>query len=529
MMNCQLPSSRRIAGLAAVLALLLPLALQAESFRWAGTTDPQTMDPHASNTAPVLGFLNNVYEGLVRRDKQMQVEPALATSWEKLEEGGWRFTLREGVTFHDGARFDADDVLFSYERASSEESDARSWFAPVSQVRVVDDYTIDFLTIEPNPLFPSSIANFMIMDRDWARNNGALRPSKEAENHATRNTNGTGAFKVTSRDPGVRTELEPYADWWDKLESNITRAVFTPIGQSATGMAALLSGEIDLISPIPLQDVPRMKERNGFTVHEGVEARVIMFGFRHNGDALSFSDDVQGRNPFQDVRVRQAVYQSIDVDTLIAKIMRGNAQPAAQLVSADMNGYSVDLGTRLPFDVLAAKALLADAGYPDGFSFGLQCPNDRYINDESICKAAASMMAKAGLNARLSSMPVRSYWPELREGKFDMYLLGWSPGTFDAEHPIRFLAATPNEEKKLGSWNFGGYSSARVDELLPSIQTELDESTRQAMLNEVHKILQDEIAYVPLYVQPLIWASKDNIQLTQRSDDFFLLRWVTVN
>ncbi len=515
--------------LASSLVATWPMAANAETFAWAGTTDPQTLDPHAVNTAPVLGFLNNVYEGLVRRDKQMQIQPALATSWESLPDNGWRFKLREGVTFHDGSAFNADDVLFSYERASSEAADTRSWFAAVSEVQVVDDYTIDFLTAAPNPLFPSSISNFMIMDRDWTVDNAAQLPSKEAENHATRNTNGTGAFRVTRRDPGVRTELEPFANWWDTSESNITKAVFTPIGQSATGMAALLSGEIDFISPIPLQDVPRMKERNGFTVHEGIEARIIMFGFNHEAQALMFSDDVEGKNPFQDVRVRTAAYQAIDVDTLIDKIMRGNAQPAAQLVSSSMSGYSESLSERLPYDPEAAKALLAEAGYPDGFSFGLQCPNDRYINDESICKAAASMMAKVGLNATLTSMPVRNYWPELREDKFDMYLLGWSPGTFDAEHPIRFLAATPNEEKKLGSWNFGGFSNQTVDELLPAIQTELDETKRQAMIDEAHGVLQDETAYVPLYVQPLIWASKDNIELTQRSDNFFILRWVTVN
>ncbi|MBX2836742.1 MAG: ABC transporter substrate-binding protein [Gammaproteobacteria bacterium] len=502
---------------------------QAETFRWAGTTDPQTMDPHATNTAPVLGFLNNVYEGLVRRNKEMKIEPALAIGWEALGSDGWRFKLREGVTFHNGSAFTADDVLFSYERASSEESDVRSWFAPVSEVKIVDEFTIDFLTTAPNPLFPDSIANFMILDREWAESNEAERPSKEAENFATRNSNGTGAFTVVSRDPGVQTVLAPFEQWWDDLESNITEAVFTPIGQSATGMAALLSGEIDFISPIPLQDVPRMKERSGFTVHEGVEARVIMFGFAHQAEALKFSDDTSDANPFQDVRVRQAAYQSIDVDTLIAKVMRGNAQPAAQLVSDAMRGYSQSNSDRLAYDPEAAKQLLADAGYPEGFSFGLQCPNDRYINDESICKAAASMMAKVGLNAKLTSMPVRNYWPELREDKFDMYLLGWSPGTFDAEHPIRFLASTPNSEKKLGSWNFGDYSNSRVDELLPMIQTELDDSKRQAMIDEVNALLQSDIAYIPMYVQPLIWASKDTISLTQRTDNFFILRWVTIN
>jgi len=517
-------------AIGAVLGLLsVAQTVNAEAFRWAGSTDPQTMDPHATNSAPVLGFLNNVYEGLVRRNKEMKIEPALAESWEQLGADGWRFNLRKDVTFHDGSAFTADDVLFSYERASSEESDVRSWFAPVKSVEVVDDHTVDFLTNAPNPLFPDSIANFMIMDRDWTTSNDAALPSKEAENHATRNTNGTGAFTVTSRDPGVKTVLAPFDGWWDTLESNITEATFTPIGQSATGVAALLSGEIDFISPIPLQDVPRMKERDGFTVHEGVEARVLMFGFAHQAGELKFSDDVTGKNPFQDVRVRQAAYQSINVDALIDKIMRGNAQPASQLVSSAMRGFSSANDNRLAYDPEAAKQLMADAGYENGFSFGLQCPNDRYINDEAICKAAASMMAKVGLNANLTSMPVRTYWPELREDKFDMYLLGWSPGTFDHEHPIRFLVTTPNTEKKLGSWNFGDFSNTRVDELLPMIQTELDDTKRQAMLDETTAIMQQEVAYIPMYVQPLIWASKDNIELTQRTDNFFILRWVTVN
>lgn len=508
---------------------LLASSVAAETFRWAGKTDPQTLDPHAVSSAPVLGFLNNVYEGLVRRNKAMQIEPALATGWESIGNEGWRFTLREGVTFHNGAAFTADDVLFSYERASSEESDVRSWFSSISDVQVVDDYTIDFLTTAPNPLFPDSIANFMMMDRDWSNDNNASRPSKEAENYATLNTNGTGAFVVTERDPGVRTVLKPFADWWDTTQSNISEAIFTPIGQSATGMAALLSGEIDFISPIPLQDVPRMKARDGFTVHDGVEARVLMFGFAHQSNTLMFSDETTGKNPFQDVNVRRAAYQSINVDALIQKIMRGNAQPASQLVSNAMRGYSKQYADRLAYDPEAAKSALAEAGYPDGFSFGLQCPNDRYINDESICKAAASMMAKVGLNAKLTTMPVRSYWPELRESNFDMYLLGWSPGTFDAEHPIRFLASTPNKEKKLGSWNFGAYSNAKVDELLPMIQTELDDSKRQSMIDEITAIMQDDVAYIPMYVQPLIWASKDNISLTQRTDNFFILRWVTIN
>ena len=157
------------------------------------------------------------------------------------------------------------------------------------------------------------------------------------------------------------------------------------------------------------------------------------------------------------------------------------------------------------------------------------CPNNRYLNDESVCQATVSMLAQIGLDAQLYAMPVQNYWPELRADNFDMYLLGWSPGTFDHEHPIRFLVSTPNEEKRLGSWNFGGFSNDRVDALLPMIQSEIDDTKRQAMLDEVTAIYQSEHAYVPLYVQPLVWGTGSNIELTQRPDNFFILRWVTVN
>lgn len=525
MTRSSLPIAALVAG-----GIALAVPASAETFRWASATDPQTMDPHAVNAAPVTSFLNNVYEGLVRRNAEMAIEPSLATSWAPLDgEDGWRFKLREGVTFHDGADFTADDVLFSYERAASEESDVRSWFAPVSEVRVVDDTTIDFVTNAPNPLFPDSIANFLIMDRGWAEANEATRPARDAENFATRNANGTGPFRLVSRDPGIETRLAPFDGWWDEAAHNVTEAIYTLIGNPATGLAALLSGEIDMISPIPLQDVAQVEGREGFQVLEGLETRVIMLGFGHDRETLKYGADAGAPNPFLDARVRRAVALAVDVDTIDRVIMRGKTALASQLLPAGLSGYSEANDAPVSFDEAGARALLAEAGYPDGFSFGLMCPNDRYINDEAVCRAVASMLARVGIDAELTAMPVRNYWEELRADNFDMYLLGWSPGTFDAEHPIRFLAATPNEETRVGSWNFGGYSNPRVDELLPQIQRELDPAARQAMLDEVAAILQAEVAYVPLYVEPLIWAAKDSVDLVQRPDNFFMLRWVRVN
>ncbi|MEM9031939.1 MAG: ABC transporter substrate-binding protein, partial [Pseudomonadota bacterium] len=439
-------------------------------------------------------------------------------------------TLREGVTFHDGSDFTAEDVVFSFERASSEAADTRSWFAPVSEVVAVDDYTVDIMTSAPNPVFPASIANWMMMDAGWATSNGAERPDKEAGNFATLNANGTGAFMVTDRQPGLQTVVEPFAGWWGTPEHNITRATFTPIQNPATRVAALLSGEVDMIEPVPIQDAARVDERDGVQVVRGVESRVIMLGFTHEAEALKYGSNAGDPNPFKDVRVREALARAVNVPAILQTIMRGSAEPVSQLVTPAMRGFSEANAARTEYDVEAAKALLAEAGYPEGFGFGLKCPNNRYLNDEAVCQAVVSMLAQVGIAAELDAMPVQNYWPELRADNFDMYLLGWSPGgAFDHEHPVRFLASTPNEEKKLGSWNFGGYSNARIDELLPLIQSEIDEGKRQAMLDEVVGLYQGEHAYVPLYVQPLVWGVKDNIDLTQRPDNFFILRWVTVN
>ncbi|MBM1221718.1 ABC transporter substrate-binding protein [Ponticoccus sp. SC2-23] len=511
---------------ALLLAVACAIATPAvsETFHWAGTTDPNTMDPHAGNSAPVLGFLNNIYEGLVRRGTDMAIEPSLATSWEPIGNGeGWRFILREGVTFHDGSDFNAEDVVFSYQRAASEASDVRSWFASVTDVVAVDDYTVDILTSNPQPIFPDSIANWMMMDSGWTMASSADLPAPGEGNFATLNANGTGPYVLAERQPGLETVLEPFEGWWGEERGNVTRGIFTPIDNSATAVAALLAGDVDMINPVPVQDADRLDGVDGVRLIRGTEARVIMFGFSQDKDTLFGTDDA---NPFLDVRVRQAVAHAINVPAILQTIMRGSAEPAAQLVGAEMNGFSEGLAMRPGLDLDRARALLTDAGYPDGFSFLLKCPNDRYINDESVCQATVAMLAQIGLDAQLDAIPVSNYWPELREDNYDMYLLGWSPGTFDAEHPFRFLVHTPQDN--IGTWNFGGYSNARVDELIPAIQSEIDPVARQAMLDEVAATVQDDVVYVPLYIQPLLWGAADNIELTQRVDNFFILRWVTV-
>ena len=499
------------------------------SFGETGSFD--SLNPHIRKGSVPWQLRSLAYESLMGRSygEPFTLYGLLAESVETGPNREWvEFTLREGTRFSDGSPLGVEDVLFSYQRASSEAADTASWFSPVSAVNVVDDFTIDFMTKAPNPIFPDSIANFMILDKGWAEANNAALPTKEAENFATLNANGTGAFMVSERAPGLKTVLEPFANWWGTPEHNITRAEFTPIQNSATAVAALLSGDVDMINPVPIQDAARLAGQDGVEVIQGIEARVIMFGFAHQAETLKYGDNAGAPNPFLDVRVRQAVGHAINVDAILQTIMRGNAAPASQLVSPAMRGFSADLAGRPAYDPDKARALLAEAGYPDGFAFGLKCPNDRYLNDEAVCQAAVSMLAQVGITADLDAMPVRNYWPELRADNFDMYMLGWSPGTFDAEHPIRFLVTTPDAEKKLGSWNFGDYSNARVDEILPMVQSEIDAAKRQALLDEATAIYQTEAAYVPLYVQPLVWGVSRNVSLTQRPDNFLILRWITL-
>lgn len=503
---------------AATTAILLAGPVAADDFTWATGSDPNTMDPHAAATAPVLGFLNNIYEGLVRRDGDMNLEPSLAVAWEPISDIGWRFQLRSGVQFHDGSDFNAEDVIFSFERASSDESDVKSYFATIQDVLAPDPYTVEFYTTQPDPLFPSGIANWLIMDKTWTEAKDAARPNRDGQIATNIEANGTGPFKLTSRVADTETKLEAFADWWDEPTHNITTATMRPVASDATRVAALLSGEVDLIEPVPLQDVPRLAADPGIEVLQGVESRVMFYGFDHQSDG-----------PLADVRVRRAIYQAIDAEAIAEKIMRGNAKVSGLLIGPGVNGYKAADDVRLATDLDAAKASLAEAGYADGFAMTLRCPNDRYINDEAICAATVAMLEKLGLSVALDAVPVSIYWDELRAGEFDMYLLGWSPGTFDAEHPIRFLMHTPDAEAKLGSWNFGGYSNPRVDELLPAIQTEIDQSTRQAMIDEVHGILKSDVVYAPLHVQPLVWAVKGNTSVTQRPDNFFLLRWVQID
>ena len=516
--------------LAAVALLLMAAPATAKTLRFANQGDALSMDPHSLNESLQLNFLLNIYEPLVGRGKNLELIPLLATDWKQTAPTVWRFNLRRGVSFHDGTPFTADDVIFSFQRARGDGSDVKTYVGAIREIRRIDDHAIDIVTQEPFPILPDVISLWMIMSRKWSEDNRATQPvdkRKGVENAASFRANGTGPFRLRAREPAVRTTLVRNGNYWDKsIETNITEAVFTPIGSASTRVAALLSGEIDMMEPVPVQDVARIAAHPNLKVMQGPELRTIFLGMDQARSELLYSN-VKGRNPFQDRRVRQAFYQAIDVNAIQRAVMRGASTPTALMIAPGIKGFPADLNTRLAFDPEASRRLLAQAGYAQGFEVGMNCPNDRYVNDEEICKAVAAMLARIGIRIDLMAESKSTYFPKILSRNTSFYLLGWTPGSYDSHNPLFALMSTPGAGGQ-GQFNLGSYSNPRVDELTRAIATETDAARRQAMIREAMKIHQDDIGHLPLHQQALAWAMKRGVTTVQLADNFMFLKWTVV-
>lgn len=517
----------RLASLAAALALA-GLSAHAVTLRVANVGDVQSMDPHSLNETLQLSFTGSVYEPLIGRDKQMRLTPILATKWTQKSPTVWHFDLRRNVKFHDGSPFTADDVVFSFKRAAGEGSDMKGSTTSVKEVRKIDDHTVEVETTAPNPILPELLTTLYMLPKKWCEENKAERPvdrRKGIENVASFKANGTGPYRLKERQPSTRTVLVRNFNYWDKVEGNVDEVVFTPIGNDATRVAALLSGEIDIMEPVPLQDVDRLKGA-GFTVLQGPELRTIFLGMDQKRDELLFSN-VKGKNPFKDKRVRQAFYQAIDVEGIKTRVMRNAATPTAEMVGPGVRGFQPDMNKRLPYDVEAAKKLMAEAGYPNGFEVGMNCPNDRYVNDAAICQAVAANLARIGVKVNLQTETKVTYFPKILRRDTSFYLLGWTPSTNDAHDAMSALSATPND-KGQGQFNLGAYSNPKFDELTAKVQSETDDKKRNEMIREAFKIHADDVAHIPLHQQALAWGMKKNVSVVQLPDNRMFFKWATV-
>ncbi|GGH24122.1 peptide/nickel transport system substrate-binding protein [Cribrihabitans marinus] len=494
---------------------LVASAASAETLRWARAGDSLTLDPHAQNEGPTHALAHQIMEPLIIRDMTGSMVPALATEWSPSEEDPnvWVFKLREGVTFHDGAAFDSEDVVFSINRAMTEDSDMKELLSSVKEVRAPDQYTVEIVTDGPNPIMANNLTNLFIMDKDWTEANGAVEVQDYEggeDTFAAKNANGTGPYKLVSREPDVKTVLALNENYWgmDEFPMEVTEIIYTPIQNAATRVAALLSGEVDFIQDVPVQDLQRVAQADGLDVRTAPQNRVIFFGMNMGAEDLD-NDNVDGKNPLADVRVRQAMSMAINRDAIKQVVMRGQSQPAGMIAPPFVNGWNQEMDSASKTDIAAAKALMEEAGYADGFSIQLDCPNDRYVNDEAICQAAVGMLAQIGVTVNLDAKPKAQHFPLISNGETDFYMLGWGVPTYDSEYIFNFLVHTRGD--KYGSWNGTGYSNPELDAKIQGLASETDLPKRNEMINEIWQVVQEEQLYIPIHHQVLNWGMKSGI------------------
>jgi peptide/nickel transport system substrate-binding protein len=505
----------------------------AQTLRYANQGELKSLDPYTLNESTTHAHLGHVYEGLIARDKDLKIIPGLAESWEIAEEPTrWRFHLRKGVKFQNGDPFTADDVVFSADRVRKQGSNLQTRIDPGVKVVKVDDYTVDFILPSPNPILHSQWDTWYIMDKKWAEANNVVEPTPAAAtspSFASLHANGTGAFSIESHQPGVKTVFKANPNWWRKPEHNLKEIVFTPIGSDATRVAALLSGEVDVIEPVPIQDIARVDSSPNAQVLKGPELRTIFLGMDQVRDELLYSN-VKGKNPFRDVRVREAFFKAVDIELIKNRVMRGLSTPSALMIAPQLFKLSGDF-TRPKFDPDGAKKLLTEAGYPDGFEVTMDCPNDRYVNDAAICQAVVGMLARIGVKVNLLAQPKAQYFAKvLKPGGYQtsFYLLGWTPGTFDSHNVLHDIMGCRDDPKSnSGEANLGGYCNKKVDEITAKVLVESDTAKRDLLIKEAYEIAAKDFGYIPLHQQALAWGVSKKVKLTQRADNQVLLYWAT--
>ena len=492
----------------------------AVTLKWAAQNDILTLDPHSQNHATTHSILQHTYEGLTRYTRDYKIEPSLAVSWKEITPTQWRFTLRQGVKFHDGSPFTADDVVFSFGRIKQPQGTNQVYVTGINEVRKVDDFTVDMILAGPTPILLRNIVDFRIMSKSWSEKNRSQNIqdyAKKEETFASRNTNGTGPYLIKGWEPDKRIVFAANKDWWGKLDGNVTDVIYTPIKSDQTRVSALLSGDVDLVTDLPTQDVERLRKAQNLKVLDGHEVRTIFIGMDQHNDELKYSS-VKGKNPFKDVRVRRALNMAVDREAIRRVTMGGLSIPAGIMVAPGVHGYSKQIDRVTKYDIAGAKKLLAEAGYPDGFEFTLDCPNNRYVNDEKICQALVSMWAKAGIRAKLNSVQFSNFIPKILNFDSSAYLLGWGVATFDALYTLQSLVRTKTTGAD-GSFNLGRISNLKLDNTIDAIKIATDPVARDALLKEGLETTRDEAYYIPLHHQLRPWAMKKNVTTVHSPDD----------
>lgn len=512
------------------LAALLASGAQAQVLRWASQGDPQTMDPHSQNESMTNMMNGQVYERLVMRDRNLNIVPSLAVSWQQTSPTVWRFKLRPNVKFHDGTPLTADDVVYSINRGKEPTSQIAVYANAVGKPVAIDPLTVEFQLEKVNPIFLQHLDALWIMSKPWSEKNKVTKPldfKNKEESYASFNANGTGPFMLASRAPGIKTTYKRNPNWWGKFEGNVQEIVYTPISNDATRLAALVSGEIDFVLDPAPRDVPRLRNTAGVKVIDGPENRVVFIGMDQSRDELLYSS-VKGKNPFKDLRVRKALYEAVDIETMKTKLMNNQAVPTGGNTPSPLAAYNDPaIETRLPYDLANARKLMAEAGYADGFEVTLDCPNNRYINDEEICITLASMWSKIGVKVRVNAMPRATYFPKMEKYDTSMYMLGWGGAVTDAETTLTPVMRTV-APGGAGTFNYGRVSNPKFDQLAIQSSSEGDPKKREQLVKAALLEWKEQVHTIPLHRQVIPWAARSNVEVVHRPDNWLEVPWVTV-
>ncbi len=505
--------------LGAVAAVLLAGNVGATDLRVGLKLEPSSIDPHYHNLSPNNAFARHIFDRLVQTDDKQRLHPGLALSWKPLNDTTWEFKLRQGVKFHDGSPFTADDVLFTFERAPNVEASPSSFalYTKGKTLKRIDDHTIHITTERPYPLMPNDVAIINIISKKHGEG------AKTADYNSGKAAIGTGPYKFVEWVPGDRLVIEKNPDYWGE-KAAFDHVVIKPISSGPTRVAALLAGDVEMIDLVPTADITRLKTDPKIVLSQGVSNRVIYLHLDHDRDDTPFVTGTGGKNPLKDVRVRKAISKAINRPAIVEKVMEGIAIPAGQLLPEGFFGVSPNLKAEA-YDPEGAKKLLADAGWGGGFGITIHGPNDRYINDAKIAQAIGQMLTRIGIETKVETMPKSVYFSRASRGgpnktpEFSFILVGWGSGTGEASSPLKSLLTTYDKSKGHGSSNRGRYSNPEVDKLVVEALATVDDTKREKLLQRATEVAINDLGIIPLHYQVNTWATRPGLAYTPRTDE----------
>jgi peptide/nickel transport system substrate-binding protein len=488
------------------------------------------MDPQSQNEGLTNAINGQVYERLTRRDRELAIVPSLAESWQQTGATTWRFKLRPGIRFHDGAALTAEDVVFSVNRAKDPAGTFSVYANALGTPVAIDPLTVEFRLDRVNPIFLQHVDTVYIMSRAWCERHRVMRPldfKNREESHASFAANGTGPFMLVSRQPGIRTTFRRNPNWWGKVEGNVQEIVYTPIANDATRLAALVSGEIDFVLDPAPRDIQRLRGTAGVKVVTGPENRVIFIGMDQHRDEL-LHGSVKNKNPFKDVRVRRALNHAVDIDTLRDKLMSGLAVPTGGNTPSPLAAFNdAEIERRVGFDLALARRLMNEAGYGEGFEVTLDCPNNRYVNDEEICIALAAMWAQLKVRVKVNAMPRATFFPKMEKWDTSLYMLGWGGAVTDAETTLTPVMRNPGSKGE-GLYNYGRSRNDRFDQLAAASSVEADPRKREQLIRAALREWREQAHTIPLHRQVIPWAMRNHVDVVHRADNWLEVNWINL-